>query len=397
MSTTEAPLDHFYLSLAAFRQPLSPVAGGWSHNRTAFSFKDDNAGFRLSVDARRHLDCTQHVHLSLLLLRLGLAGPSKCKSIGRENLRREGTNQDVRYPLIVLPMRCSRPASPALYTAPPRALSWAVLAWYIVLSVVGLPPQPFKSSCLAFVLDLTTDNMPAAAVVAANLSDLLLETFWCRTEASRDTAAVMGENPKAALIASVKMSLTSAKSHLPLTSTSESTDTLVCSPHASTAKLPQGSGGSCRRMRVHCGAVDPTMLTIGSPSEVMEHVREVLEGMGIAIVVEDDFTVKCIRPRREYIGPGDSWQARPCREFDAGSDVMLAVTAAGSGSSSDTVTLASLVDTVYGTTHEDAGDEIRFSVELMRVDRLDGAYSLEVRRLKGNLRSYTFVYDTLRW
>ena len=76
---------------------------------------------------------------------------------------------------------------------------------------------------------------------------------------------------------------------------------------------------------------------------------------------------------------------------------MLAVTAAESSSSSDTVTPASLVDTVYGTTPEDSGDEIRFSVELMCVDRLDGAYSLEVRRLKGNLRSYTFVYDTLRW
>ena len=227
--------------------PCPQVAGGWSHNRTAFSFKDDNAGFRLSVDARRHLDCTQHVHLSLLLLRLGLAGPSKCKSIGRENLRREGTNQDVRYPLIVLPMRCSRPASPASYSAPPRALSWAVL-------------------------DLTTNNMPAAAVVGANLFDLILETFWCRAKASRDTAAVMGENPKAESIASAKISLTSAKSHPPLVSASESTDILVCSPHASTAKLPQGSGGSCRRMRVHRGAVDRTMLTIGSPSEVMEHV-----------------------------------------------------------------------------------------------------------------------------
>ena len=32
------------------------------------------------------------------------------------------------------------------------------------------------------------------------------------------------------------------------------------------------------------GAVDPTMFTMGSPPEVMEHVRGVLEGMGIVVV-----------------------------------------------------------------------------------------------------------------
>jgi protein-serine/threonine kinase len=53
-------------------------------------------------------------------------------------------------------------------------------------------------------------------------------------------------------------------------------------------------------------------------------------------------------------------------------------------------------ETVYGTAVEDAGDEVRFSVELTRLDRLNDTYSLDIRRLKGNLRSYKFLYDTLR-
>ena len=53
-------------------------------------------------------------------------------------------------------------------------------------------------------------------------------------------------------------------------------------------------------------------------------------------------------------------------------------------------------DTVYGASPEDAGDEVRFSVELTRLDRLNDTYSLDIRRLKGNLRSYKFLYDTLR-
>lgn len=53
-------------------------------------------------------------------------------------------------------------------------------------------------------------------------------------------------------------------------------------------------------------------------------------------------------------------------------------------------------DVVYGDQAEDIGDEVRFSVELTRLDRLKDMYSLDIRRLKGNLRSYKFLYDTLR-
>ena len=51
---------------------------------------------------------------------------------------------------------------------------------------------------------------------------------------------------------------------------------------------------------------------------------------------------------------------------------------------------------VYGNTQQDQGDEVRFSVELTRIDLLDDTFSLDIRRLKGNLRSYKFLYDTLR-
>lgn len=53
-------------------------------------------------------------------------------------------------------------------------------------------------------------------------------------------------------------------------------------------------------------------------------------------------------------------------------------------------------DIAYGDPNHDAGDEVRFSVELTRIDRLNDTYSLDLRRLKGNLRSYKFLYDTFR-
>ena len=51
---------------------------------------------------------------------------------------------------------------------------------------------------------------------------------------------------------------------------------------------------------------------------------------------------------------------------------------------------------LYGPPTQDIGDEVRFSVELTRLDRLNDTYSLDIRRLKGNLRSYKFLYDAIR-
>ncbi|KAG6868473.1 hypothetical protein C0993_002238 [Termitomyces sp. T159_Od127] len=50
----------------------------------------------------------------------------------------------------------------------------------------------------------------------------------------------------------------------------------------------------------------------------------------------------------------------------------------------------------YGPRSEDPGDEVRFTTELTRLENLDTTYSLDIRRLKGNLRSYKFLYDTVR-
>jgi protein-serine/threonine kinase len=53
-------------------------------------------------------------------------------------------------------------------------------------------------------------------------------------------------------------------------------------------------------------------------------------------------------------------------------------------------------EAVYGDPSHDAGDEVKFSVELTRIDGLNDTFSLDIRRLKGNLRSYKFLYDAIR-
>ena len=100
-----------------------------------------------------------------------------------------------------------------------------------------------------------------------------------------------------------------------------------------------------------------------------------------------------MRRQSSQVPSGPVHQVSPSLESEAGADSVLA--SAVPGSASDVSSPISL-DTIYGDQQQDAGDEVRFSVELTRLDRLDDTYSLDIRRLKGNLRSYKFLYDTLR-
>ncbi len=99
-----------------------------------------------------------------------------------------------------------------------------------------------------------------------------------------------------------------------------------------------------------------------------------------------------MRRQSSQVSTGTLHQVSPSVESESGSDAVLAAVVPGSSEAASPIGL----DTIYGDTQQDAGDEVRFSVELTRLDRLDDTYSLDIRRLKGNLRSYKFLYDNLR-
>ncbi|KAJ7079633.1 CAMK/CAMKL/Kin4 protein kinase [Mycena belliarum] len=200
-----------------------------------------------------------------------------------------------------------------------------------------------------------------------------------------------------------------------------------------------GPGGA---LRIHHGAVDQSTITTGQPPDVMRHVKDVLEGMGVEIHVESEFKYRCIRAKqrrggKSTLGSTASPQGvaaftmvgsagsngvdkrglpLPSQSSFSGAGMLRGllmrrqssqVSAAGASISFDgddsmnnsgilAAEPVAQADTVYGESPEDLGDEVRFSVELTRLDRLNDTYSLDIRRLKGNLRSYKFLYDTLR-
>ncbi|KAF8637133.1 hypothetical protein AX17_003037 [Amanita inopinata Kibby_2008] len=224
-----------------------------------------------------------------------------------------------------------------------------------------------------------------------------------------------------------------------------------------TIPLGTSANNKAAAMRVHHGAVDQTMVTTGPPPNVMKQIRQVLEGMGLEIQVETEYKFKCVRVKRKKgtIGGGMGVVAPGGVAGAGGAGSLAAVTMVGSAASngvdkrglplpsqstfsatggmlrgllmrrqssqvSSVVTPTttptnpnqnlsfddetsvvvsepvSISEAAYGDPTEDAGDEVRFSVELTKIDRLNDMYSLDVRRLKGNLRSYRYLYDTIR-
>ncbi|CAK5261918.1 unnamed protein product [Mycena citricolor] len=140
-------------------------------------------------------------------------------------------------------------------------------------------------------------------------------------------------------------------------------------------------------LRVHHGAVDHEMITASRPPEVMQHIREVLLGMGVSVQSEGEFKFRSsfLQGSRVFRGLMPRRAPSPARSIasEKNGDLTSPVSAPE-------------VDAVYGEPSEDIGDEVRFSVELTRLDRLKDMYSMDIRRLKGNLKSYKFLYETLR-
>ncbi|KAH9477150.1 hypothetical protein JR316_0011067 [Psilocybe cubensis] len=208
------------------------------------------------------------------------------------------------------------------------------------------------------------------------------------------------------------------------------------------------------QIRVHQGAIDRRTITTVPPSQAMDNMRALLLRMGVRVRDESAFRLRCVRP-----GAGapnsdakwdEAWDEVDEEEKDEFSSSSSGSESESSGSGSDTETEAHAARapkrapkrnvqvhrisqtqiqepecalqplrvsssrsnlrrlkskqsmslqkcTLYGPSPaSDPSHEVRFSVELTQLSGLPGTYSLDIRRLKGHLRSYKYIYDTLR-
>ncbi|PKI83239.1 hypothetical protein MVES1_003229 [Malassezia vespertilionis] len=195
---------------------------------------------------------------------------------------------------------------------------------------------------------------------------------------------------------------------------------------ARTAGRPFFSALDDRRLNVHVGAVDQAALTTRSPDDVMQDVVEVLYSMGIQMrrVQGAEFRLECVRRKRPGVlrtllgankhddrksrlgksRPTSVIEPRPSASGDGEMEHGMSRMSLGGMPSSgtglsrfsmDEPALVSHNAPLYGDTQEDGGQEIRFSVALTRISTLHGLYSLDIRRMKGNMWTYKYLYHAI--
>ncbi|KAH8922637.1 Pkinase-domain-containing protein [Atractiella rhizophila] len=177
-------------------------------------------------------------------------------------------------------------------------------------------------------------------------------------------------------------------------------------------------GWSDDKERGHQNAVTPRQ-----PQEIMDEIRKVLWNLGIEAQRDGEFKVKCIRKGKkkggrlglhwgEEKGMAPSPSSGGFKSFfgrqKSSNSVQL-----GNNPSTDSTLDQSILSpmspsmsddnspsvshpqppTAYGESSVDSGDEIRFSIELTRLKNLTGLYSVDIRRIKGQLWGFGWVYN----
>lgn len=203
-------------------------------------------------------------------------------------------------------------------------------------------------------------------------------------------------------------------------------------PSLATAASNAPSKHNENAMRFHVGAVDQSALTSRSPPGVFAEVCRALFEMGIEVrkEKEEEFKLECIRrkkPTKSLIGatqglgasirtsvfpPSQADYERSARAPSSPAGTMSPSQSSsirnflrrGSQTASPTSGSIGLPDvsdaqnpppTVYGEPKVDGGQEVRFSVEITKIKNLPGLYSLDIRRLRGPLTSYKFLYHNV--
>lgn len=226
-------------------------------------------------------------------------------------------------------------------------------------------------------------------------------------------------------------------------STVQQTPSQQATPRASATAVqkagPKSSAVNESALRVHQGAVDQSALTSRKPLDVFDRVQRALWEMGIDASKEsgDELKLECVRRKRAktLIGatqglgqtlrtsvfppsqadfersasyrpstnggltgaalPASPSAAGSIRSFLRRSSHAQPSQQGGNAGSDDGTPSQGLPAPMYGEPAVDGGQEVRFSVEVTRIRNLPGLYSVDIRRMKGNLWAYKWIYHTL--
>ncbi|KAF7729894.1 hypothetical protein EC973_003628 [Apophysomyces ossiformis] len=173
-----------------------------------------------------------------------------------------------------------------------------------------------------------------------------------------------------------------------------------------------------QKIRLHSGAVDRSALTSRRPSQVLADVMQILQALGIDTKTDGYYKIKCSRQKAKtqlprsrrcgiYKGFSHSQYSQASDILSENVDQLSADSSLASIKAVPTNTpsfLSGLLndgdmspdrEPIYGNPSIDTGEEVRFVVEICRFRNLPGLYIVDIRRLRGPVWAYKFLYQKL--
>ncbi|QRW13975.1 Serine/threonine-protein kinase [Ceratobasidium sp. AG-Ba] len=308
------------------------------------------------------------------------------------------------------PLRSAPPSSfSAPTTAPPSTVAPSGGATPSVA-----PPSAYKTNTERFMAEGT----PVGPASSTSKAKRVMNWFRKRSLATSETSVTVAQSSAPPNDAVRREPLVISPSETPLSDSATATPTqrveaknsggldslsTTSGPKAPVSIVkPSKPMVNRAGMRVHEGAVDQAMVTSGSPLDALTHAEAVLAEMGITFQKESEFKFRCLRPKKRKgisgsVGPLGGMSAGhvgsaasngidrrglplPPPSFSGPGGMLRGLLRRSSAQPSGTPEseTSSLPEPVYGERTEDAQDEVRFFVELTRIDRLEDTYSIDL-------------------
>lgn len=150
------------------------------------------------------------------------------------------------------------------------------------------------------------------------------------------------------------------------------------------------------KLRIHHGAVDQEALTSRPPHQVFNEVKQTLKSLGLEFKRDGgEYKLKCARPKKPLTTtkkPIMVGHQNPIQQQHGNSNFRMLLRRSSTPNNNNNQKEET---TIYGDPNVDPGDEVRFSIELCKIKNLPGLYIVDMRRMRGNVWAYKFIYRTL--
>lgn len=253
--------------------------------------------------------------------------------------------------------------------------------------------------------------------------DSMVPTHATTSASPKNVTKAVGSNSNSSI--STRENQTTADESVVLVNNHNNTRTSIAPPAPAPAAPPHLSlpPFNDSKLKLHHGAIDQNAISSISPPLIILQLKKILWELGIEVTEENSMKLKAMRRSKKKVvaslGLGVFEALQQQQQQGGGSGPGVGVPQGGGGGGgfksifgrkTSGISVAGIMDQIgsgggNGGGNElqplpaysddpsvDSGDDVRFTVEITKLRGLNGLYAVDIKRLKGSLWSFKYLY-----